>query len=56
MAESKNKVYSVDDLASSKTFAEDRDIVTALLDHNKQYSIEDAKKVIALFKKTPVKE
>lgn len=56
MAESKNKVYSVDDLASSKTFRADRDIVTALLDHSKQYTIEDAKKVVADFKKKPVKE
>lgn len=57
MAETKNnKVYSVNDLAESKRFSADRDIITALLDADKKYSIEDAAKIVADFKHSPVKE
>lgn len=44
------------DLAESERFAADRDIITALFDKDKTYSITEAETIISDFKSTKVKE
>ncbi len=48
--------YPVDTLAASKRFANRRDAVIVALDPEKQYTLDEAEKVIGAWLSQPVKE
>lgn len=48
--------YTTDEIARSKKFRKDIDIVRAVLDDKKRYSVAEVEKAVASFKATVVKE
>ena len=49
--ESTKPVFRKSELVASERYAKDRDILSALLDANKTYSLEDCDRIIEKFKK-----